>query len=212
MEQAFQYLQENWLEIFSLVTGLIFLILEIRQKNAMWVVSIFSSFVAAVVFLEEKLYASMALNIYYVVTAVWGLFTWIRDSRKLKAETQADSISDAGNADKADKIHLSRLSWKIALISLGCFLVLTPVLYKVLIWLGDSSSILDAIVLVMSIIATVWLVKSYPQQWLVWIVADLLSTTLCLTQGMYWMAALYAFYTLSAIYGYFHWKKRGVYV
>lgn len=209
MEQTLQYLQQNWLEIFSLVTGLIFLILEIRQKNAMWVVSIFSSSVAAVVFLEEKLYASMALNIYYVVTAVWGLFTWIRDSRKLKAETQANAIAETKDTDK---IHLSKLNWKIALISLGCIVVLTPVLYKVLIWLGDSSSILDAIVLVMSIIATVWLVKSYLQQWLVWIVADILSTTLCLTQGMYWMAALYAFYTLSAIYGYFHWKKRGVYV
>ena len=209
MAQTLQYLQENWLEIFSLVTGLIFLILEIRQKNAMWVVSIFSSFVAAVVFLEEKLYASMALNIYYVITAVWGLFTWIRDSRKLKAETQAYAIAETKDTDK---IHLSKLNWKIALISLGCFLVLTPVLYKVLIWLGDSSSILDAIVLVMSIIATVWLVKSYLQQWLVWIVADLLSTALCLTQGMYWMGALYAFYTLSAVYGYIHWKRRGVYV
>ena len=197
MEQAFQYLQENWLEIFSLVTGLIFLILEIRQKNAMWVVCIFSSSVAAIVFLQERLYASMALNVYYVITAIWGLITWIRDSRKLKAESD---------------IHLSKLTWKIVLISIVCFLILTPVIYKILIWLGDSSSILDAIVLVMSIIATVWLVKSYPQQWLVWIVADILSTTLCLTQGMYWMAALYAFYTLSAVYGFIHWKKRGVYV
>ncbi|MBO7562467.1 MAG: nicotinamide mononucleotide transporter [Bacteroidales bacterium] len=205
MEQTLQYLQQNWLEIFSLVTGLIFLILEIRQKNAMWVVCIFSSSVAAIVFLNEKLYASMALNVYYVITAIWGLFTWIRDSRKLRTE----SVAEASNKDK---IHLSKLTWKIFLISIVCFLILTPVIYKILIYLGDSSSILDAIVLVMSIIATVWLVKSYPQQWLVWIVADLLSTTLCLTQGMYWMAALYAFYTLSAVYGFIHWKKRGVYV
>lgn len=205
MEQTLQYLQQNWLEIFSLVTGLIFLILEIRQKNAMWVVCIFSSSVAAIVFLNEKLYASMALNVYYVITAIWGLFTWIRDSRKLRTE----SVAEASNKDK---IHLSKLTWKIVLISIVCFIILTPVIYKILIYLGDSSSILDAIVLVMSIIATVWLVKSYLQQWLVWIVADILSTTLCLTQGMYWMAALYAFYTLSAVYGYIHWKKRGVYV
>ena len=205
MEQTLQYLQQNWLEIFSLVTGLIFLILEIRQKNAMWVVCIFSSSVAAIVFLNEKLYASMALNVYYVITAIWGLFTWIRDSRKLRTE----SVAETSNKDK---IHLSKLTWKIVLISIVCFIILTPVIYKILIYLGDSSSILDAIVLVMSIIATVWLVKSYLQQWLVWIVADILSTTLCLTQGMYWMAALYAFYTLSAVYGYIHWKKRGVYV
>lgn len=209
MEQTLQYLQQNWLEIFSLVTGLLFLILEIRQKNAMWVVCIFSSSVAAIVFLNEKLYASMALNVYYVITAIWGLFTWIRDSRKLKDQTQANAVAEANDKDK---IHLSKLTGKIFLISIVCFLILTPVIYKILIYLGDSSSILDAIVLVMSIIATVWLVKSYPQQWLVWIVADILSTTLCLTQGMYWMAALYAFYTLSAVYGYIHWKKRGVYV
>lgn len=199
MEQVVQYLQQNWLEIFTLVTGIIFLILEIRQKNAMWVVSIFSSAVAAIVFLQEKLFASMALNIYYVLAAIWGLYTWIRDSRKLKE-------------NKQEKIHLTKLSGRVALISLICLIVLVPVLYKVLVCLGDSSSILDAIALVMSIIATVWLVKSYLQQWLVWIAADIISTSMCLAQGMYWMGSLYAFYAISAIYGYFHWKKNGVYV
>ena len=206
MEQVIQYLQQNWLEIFTLVTGIIFLILEIRQKNAMWVVSIFSSAVAAIVFLQEKLFASMALNIYYVLAAIWGLYTWIRDSRKLRDHALAE------NNEGKDKIHLTRLSGKVALISLICLIVLVPVLYKVLVWLGDSSSILDSIALVMSIIATIWLVKSYLQQWLVWIAADIISTSMCLTQGMYWMAALYAFYAISAIYGYFHWKKNGVYV
>ena len=205
VESVLRYLSENWLEIFTLVTGIIFLILEIRQKNAMWVVSIFSSAVAAIVFLQEKLFASMALNIYYVMAAFWGLYTWIRDSRKLRDNSIAVEKSK-------DKIHLTRLTGRVALISLICLIVLVPVLYKVLVWLGDSSSILDAIVLVMSIIATIWLVKSYLQQWLVWIVADIFSTTMCLTQGMYWMAALYAFYAISAIYGYFHWKKNGVYV
>ena len=206
MEQVIQYLQQNWLEIFTLVTGIIFLILEIRQKNAMWVVSIFSSAVAAIVFLQEKLFASMALNIYYVLAAIWGLYTWIRDSRIIRDKVIAE------NHEGKDRIHLTKLSGGVALISLVCLIVLVPVLYKVLVWLGDSSSILDAIALVMSIIATIWLVKSYLQQWLVWIAADIISTTMCLAQGMYWMAALYGFYALSAIYGYFHWKKNGVYV
>jgi hypothetical protein len=29
---------------------------------------------------------------------------------------------------------------------------------------------------------------------------------------MWWMTALYAAYALSAVYGYVHWKKHGVYV
>ena len=64
----------------------------------------------------------------------------------------------------------------------------------------------------MSAIATWWLVKSWPEQWLVWILADTLSTVLCLSAGMYWMAVLYAAYAASAVYGWLHWKRRGVYV
>jgi hypothetical protein len=43
-------------------------------------------------------------------------------------------------------------------------------------------------------------------------VADILTTTLCLTTGQYWMAALYLIYIGSAVYGYFHWKSKGKYL
>ena len=61
----------------------------------------------------------------------------------------------------------------------------------------------------MSAIGTWWLARSYPQQWLVWIVADLLSPVLCLKTGMYWMAVLYLAYTASAVFGYYHWMRKG---
>ena len=201
MEEFWTYLGQNWLEIFSLVTGIIFLVLEVMQKNVMWLVCIFSSAVCSIVFFSEKLYASMALNIYYVITAFWGLYVWIRDSRKMKS----------GEEDQG-KIHLRKLNRKVALISLVCLAVFTPLLKDLLVWLGDSSSILDATALVLSIIGTIWLIQSYLEQWFVWIMADMISTAMCLSQRMYWMAALYAFYTLSAVYGYWHWKRNGIYV
>ena len=77
---------------------------------------------------------------------------------------------------------------------------------------GDSVPQLDGIATVLSVIATWWLAQSYLQQWLLWIVADILTTVLCLVTGQYWMALLYAAYVLSAVYGYFHWKKNGVIV
>ncbi|MBR4805661.1 MAG: nicotinamide mononucleotide transporter, partial [Bacteroidales bacterium] len=134
-------------------------------------------------------------NIYYVGTAVWGIFTWMRDAKKVKAE-----------------IHLRPLKLKVVIISLVAFALLSVALMFLLRRIGDESSVLDAMVFVLSIIATIWLVKTYLQQWLVWIAADVLSTVMCFTQDMYWMALLYAFYSLSAIYGYWHWKRRGVYL
>ena len=75
--------------------------------------------------------------------------------------------------------------------------------------LENPMSYLDAGVAVLSAVATWWLVRSYIQQWWLWVVADAMSTILCATQGMWWMTALYAAYTLSAVYGYIHWKKHG---
>ena len=78
--------------------------------------------------------------------------------------------------------------------------------------LENPMSYLDAAVAVLSAVATWWLVRSYIAQWWLWILADTLSTILCATQGMWWMTALYAAYTLSAVYGYIHWKKNGTYI
>ena len=60
----------SFMEIFTLVTGVIYIILEIRQKNLMWVVGILTSLAAMWVFFRQGLYASFGLNTYYLVTSV----------------------------------------------------------------------------------------------------------------------------------------------
>lgn len=189
----------NWMEaieVFALVTGVVYLVLEILQKNAMWVVGILTGTACAISFAYQQVWASMALNIYYVAMSVVGLVQW----RK------------AGGKVEQGAIHLSILSRKTALLSAALFVVGSVVAIQVLRAAGDSVPQLDGIATVLSVIATWWLAQSYLQQWLLWIVADILTTALCLMTGQYWMALLYAAYVLSAVYGYFHWKKNGVIV
>ena len=234
------YLAEHFLEIFSLVTGAIYLILEIKQKNVMWVVCIISSSVAAMLFFRERLFGSMALNIYYIFTAFWGLWSWMKDSQALKqaknqhteyqysAKQQTElqdtvkqqtELQDTAKQQTAtlqtesqQTIHIRRLTKSVAILSAVAFIIATPFLKQLLILLEGGSTTLDSMVFMLSIIATIWLVKSYLEQWLLWILADLLSTAMCITQQMYWMAALYAMYSVVAVYGYHHWKRHGVYV
>lgn len=194
----------DFMEIFTLVTGVIYIILEIRQKNFMWVVGIFTSLAAMLVFFRQGLYASFGLNTYYLITAFIGLWQWGRDKKKISAETTASSGDDV--------IHLNRLSMKTVLISAAVSVAGTFALAWVMELLENPMSYLDASVAVLSAVATWWLVRSYIEQWWIWILADTLSTILCVTQGMWWMTALYAAYALSAIYGYIHWKKHGVYI
>ncbi|MBO4817008.1 MAG: nicotinamide mononucleotide transporter [Bacteroidales bacterium] len=189
------------IEIFAFVTGIIYIVLEIGQKNTMWAVGILTGVACSYSFAVQHLWASMGLNIYYVAMSIWGLYQWRQAGEALSAE----------DPDGAT-IHLAKPGKAVLLWSAVLMVIGTAGMITLLRALGDSSTALDSTVAVMSAIGTWWLAKSYPQQWLIWIAADILSTVLCLTSGMYWMAVLYLAYTLSAIYGYWHWTKNGRYI
>lgn len=189
------------IEIFAFVTGIIYIVLEIGQKNTMWAVGILTGVACSYSFAVQHLWASMGLNIYYVAMSIWGLYQWRQAGKALSAEDPDGATIHLAKPGKAVLI------WSAVLMVIG-----TAGMIALLRALGDSSTVLDAVVAVMSAIGTWWLAKSYPQQWLIWIAADILSTVLCLTSGMYWMAVLYLAYTLSAIYGYWHWTKNGRYI
>lgn len=195
---------ESFMEIFTLVTGVIYIILEIRQKNFMWVVGILTSVAAMWVFFRQGLYASFALNAYYLVTSFIGLWQWGRAKMMLK---QTDDAPGQG-----DDIHLNRLTLKTIAVSALVVVAGTFVLSEVMAALENPMSVMDASVAVLSAVATWWLVRSYLEQWWLWIIADALSTIMCATQGLWWMTALYAAYSLSAVYGYIHWKRNGRYI
>jgi len=188
-------------EIFTLVTGVIYIVLEIRQSDWMWPLGILTAATAVYVFLSSRLWASMGLNVYYAVISVIGIFAWARDRRKLREQNAPE-----------DALHLTQMSPKAASISgivtiLGC-----AGLFLLLRFLEDASPLLDALSMGLSALATFWLAKSYPQHWLLWVLADSLSAVLCISQGLYWMGALYGAYCASAVYGYIYWKKKGIYV
>ena len=181
------------IEIFAAVTGVLYVVLEILQKNAMWVVGILTGAACAFSFAVQHVWASMGLNIYYVAMSVIGLIQW-RKAREQVGEGQ---------------IHLQALPQKVVVWSVLLFFAGSLLLLQLLKAAGDAAPLLDATAVSLSVIGTWWLAQSYLEQWLLWILADILTTILCLTTGQYWLAFLYLAYIASAVYGYFHWKRRG---
>ena len=184
------------IEIFAFVTGILYVLLEIGQKNLMWIVGILTGAACAYSFGVQRIYASMGLNVYYVVISVIGLVQWRKDGAQV--------------AEGA--IHLTRPSRPVYVWSTVVFVAGSLALIALLRALGDPESPIDAIVTVMSAIGTWWLAKSYPEQWMIWIVADVISCVLCIRAGLHWMSVLYLAYAASAVYGYFHWMKKGEYI
>ena len=64
------------IEVFALVTGVPYIVLEVLQKNGMWYFGIATGLACAYSFAIQHVWSNMSLNIYYVVMSVWGLYQW----------------------------------------------------------------------------------------------------------------------------------------
>ena len=208
----------NWWEIFALITGVVYIVFEIRQKNFMWVVGIATSLASMWVFFRQGLYASFGLNTYYFITAFIGLWQWARYKKQVETEVSATSDMTA-KVSSGDVIVLNRLRWQVVAASAAVCIAGTLALSCGMDFLHEKGilaenpmSLLDSAATMLSVVATWWLIKAYIQQWWLWIIADLLSVILCVTQQMWWMAALYLAYVISAVIGLHYWNTRGVYL
>lgn len=88
----------------------------------------------------------------------------------------------------------------------GVFLLAFALIAHVLIRYTDSTVPYgDSFTTAMSIVGMWMLAQKYVEQWLVWIAVDVVCTGLYIYKGLYPTAALYALYTIIAVFGYFKW-------
>lgn len=119
------------LEYFGVLTGLLYLFLEIRQHRAMWVVGFLTSLVYVFVFFFSKIYADMGLNIYYVAISIYGFWQWTRRRTVEKAGT--------GEAASSQEVILYRNMTFRLFAGISCaILALYTLLYYVLHDFTDS--------------------------------------------------------------------------
>lgn len=188
----------DYIEIFSLVTGVIFIIMQIVQHKWMWYMQLATAISAIIVASFNHLWGSAALNLFFTVMAFLGIYRW----KKMEERSEPD------------RIHIARLSRKALPISFSIIFFGGSLMYFILTRPGvsDPYPFLDSITFVLSMVGSYWLTRSYIWQWLVWFIADSFGTVLYFSQGLNGMGILYSVYILSCIVGYINWKKNGVYV
>lgn len=181
------------MEYFAFISGLLYLILEVRQKSIMWVVGVVSATAYIIVFAQSRLYAAMGLQFYYAAVSLYGFYRWRKDKRTAKEQILYRII---GPGD----LVISLILFALLFISLLTFLRNMT---------GDPMPFIDALATTLSIVATWWLSRSYIHQWLIWVAVNAMSVYLFLSQELYPTALLYIIYTVCALYGFYHWRRTG---
>jgi nicotinamide mononucleotide transporter len=194
----YDWLTNNFIEIFGAVTGIIYVFLEIRQTIWLWPVGIVTSAVYIWVFFTGKLYADMSLQGYYLVVSILGWYWWVRGSRR-KGKVPPDQESE---------LKVSRLSLKPGIILAVVFFMLYAALFEVLRRFTDSPvPAFDSFITSLSIIATWMLARKIYEHWFLWIVVNASASVLFLTRGLYPTVILYIVYCAMSFAGLKEWRK-----
>ena len=192
-----QWLEMHYIKIFewlATITGFLYIYYTIREDVRLWIYGIISSALFAWVFFKSSIYANSLLYIYYVIIGFYGWYTWSRSEKEK-------------NKDAKLTIHRSSVKRLIVYISISVISAI-PV-YFILRKFSDSDApLIDAVLTTGGMVATWMLTQKLIEQWIFWIIIDLMWCGLMIYKGMYPALLLFIAYTILAFKGYFEWKKK----
>jgi nicotinamide mononucleotide transporter len=145
-----------------------------------------------VLYWQHGLYGDAGMACYYVLAALYGLFVWkFKKTRKKK--------------EPLPIIHMPRSKYLPVVVT---FLAAWGIIYYILVtWTNSTVPVLDSFTNAMSFVGLWALARKYLEQWLFWIVVDIVCAVLYVHKDIPFKAGLYALYVIIAIAGYFKWKQ-----
>ncbi|MFB1040595.1 MAG: nicotinamide riboside transporter PnuC, partial [Polaribacter sp.] len=181
------------LEIVAVIFG--FLSVWFSKQNKIWVfpTGMISTLIFVYLLFKWELLGDMLINGYYFIMSIYGWYIWTR---------------------KVDKTHVNQISTttfkekKISIVLFIAALLFVFIIYqkfdKWTSWVAYIDTITTAIFFV-----GMWLMaKRKIENWIFWIVGDLISVPLYLYKGFTFTSFQYFGFTFIAIFGYLAWKKN----
>jgi len=179
------------LEIIATITGIIAVALQAKEKIWAWPFAIISVVIAAYIFFHSKLYSDFGLHLIYILLNIYGWIVWSQRSTS-KEVIPTKVLADRGIIRSAAVVILGSLV-------LGYFMTK---------FTDADLPYFDAFTTSGSLVAQFLLAKKYLQNWLLWIIVDLVAIPIYLYKGLYYFSFLFFVYLLLCIYGYITWKKK----
>lgn len=140
---------------------------------------------------NSKLYAYAGINLFYTGMSIYGWFNWSRKDQ------------DSGN------IRISRCSLKELAFDFFALVFFFIILRTLLISYTDSVvPTWDALTTAIYIIAMWMLARKKIENWIGWIMGDIISIGLFAYEKLYFSSFQFLVFTIIAVLGFFEWKKK----
>lgn len=178
------------LDIVTTVLGLAYILLEYKASLWMWLVAFVMQVLDIVLYYQAGLYADCGMEVYYIAMTVYGVANW----KFLHRHKPDRTISHF------EKRYI--VPWAAAT------LILWAAIYLLLVKFTDSRvPVADSFTTALSFVGIWALARKYLEQWLIWIVVDIVTCALYFYKEIPFKASLYGVYVVIAVAGYYKWRR-----
>ncbi|WP_019030161.1 nicotinamide riboside transporter PnuC [Colwellia piezophila] len=183
-----------WLELIAMLLSLAYVILAAKGSLWCWPAAFISTALYTVIFYDVLLLMDSALNAYYLLMAVYGYWQW----------------SKHNNNNQTDNSELTIVSWDLSWhikICTGLALLAVALGYLMDNYTTAHFPYLDTFTTVFAVFATYLVANKVLENWLYWIVIDLVSIYLYIEKDLVPTTVLFVIFVIVACYGYTKWLK-----
>lgn len=182
-------------EAAAVILAIAYLLLAVRENILCWLFAFISTAIYTVLFWDVSLLMDSALNVYYMAMAIYGWYQWSHGGTN--GDEQPHTLAIRSMSGQQHFLVITT----IAILSLLSGYLLAE--HSTAAW-----PYVDSFTTWASVITTYLVTRKYLQNWLYWIVIDMVSVPLYIDRGLNLTALLFIVYTVVAVIGYFSWRDH----
>lgn len=180
------------LELIAVVFGIISVLFARKNNILVYPTGLVSTIIYVYILFEFELYGDLIINFYYTLMSILGWYLW----SKKKGDQEEFPIST-----------VNRKEFLISTLIFILTLLFVALVYHFFDKFTDWTAYIDTLTTALFFVGMWLMAKRKIENWIIWIVADIISVPLYFYKGLTFSSMQFLLFTIIAIFGYLEWKK-----
>ncbi|HHQ2583799.1 nicotinamide riboside transporter PnuC [Providencia rettgeri] len=205
----------SYIEAVGTIAGLLCILLASLEKTINYLFGLINVSLFAVIFFQIQLYANLLLQIFFFVANIYGWYAWSRVTSSQQAELKIRWLSLPKAAItlvisvvaiiyltfNIDAVFGVLARWAVELLNLFGANFAMPTIEP------DAFPFWDSAMTILSVVAMILMTRKYVENWLLWVIINVISIVIFFIQGVYAMSLEYLILLGIAVNGSRLWIK-----
>ena len=181
-----------FLELTAVIFGIISVLFARKNNILVYPTGLVSTIIYVYILFEFKLLGDFIINIYYSLMSILGWYLWARKKN---------------GSDEFPIAVMNRKDYLISSVIFTITLLFIALVYHFFDKFTNWTAYVDTLTTALFFVGMWLMAKRKIENWLLWIIADIISVPLYYNKGLTFSSFQFILFTIIAILGYLEWKK-----